>query len=369
MGYRGARDGDTGRMKIVVFCPNWVGDAVMATPTLRALRDRFPSARISGLMLRTIADTLGGNPWIDDNIILDDFGRASSRRWWGVTRRLRAERFDVAVLLTNSILTAAVSWLGKATRRVGYDRELRGLMLTDRLPAGWTIRGYQPNPLIDYYLRLADHVGATNHTRRMELFVDPADRTAAEELWQRLGIGRTQPVVVVNPGAAFGPAKRWPGESFAELARRLVDERRAKVIVLCGPQERELARQIAVASERSSSVYAMSDEKVSIGLSKAIIAKSSVLVSTDSGPRHFAPAFRVPIVSLFGPTHIAWTETYYPGEVKLQKSVPCGPCQRRVCPQGHHRCMKELTVDDVYRATLGRLDETQYLGDRSVQVA
>ena len=341
----------------------------MATPTLCALRDHFPSARMTGLMLRAISDTLAGNPWIDDTIILEDLGQSQMQRWSGVTRRLRAERFDLAILLTNSILTAAVSWMGIAARRVGYDRECRGFMLTDRLPAGWTIQGYRPNPLIDYYLRLADHVGATRHTRRMELFVDPVDRQVAEGLWQRLGIVRGQAVVVLNPGAAFGPAKRWPSESFSELARRLVDERRAKIIVLCGPQERELARRIALESERSSSVFAMSDERISIGLSKAIIEKASVLVSTDSGPRHFAPAFGVPVVSLFGPTHIAWTETYYPGEVKLQKSVPCGPCQRRVCPQGHHRCMKELSVDDVYRATLGRLDESENLGGRSVQVA
>jgi len=356
-------------MKIVVFCPNWVGDAVMATPTLRAFRDRFPDAEITGLMLRTISDTLAGNPWIDRNILLEDCGPSGWRRWAGVVKRLRAERFDLAVLLTNSILTGAVSWLGKSTRRVGYDRECRGVLLTDRLDAGWTWRGYQPNPLIDYYLRLAEQVGAKQHSRQMELFLEPSDRTAADELWQRLGIHRNQTVVALNPGAAFGPAKRWPGESFSELARRLVDERRAKVIVLCGPQERELARQIAAGSERSSSVFAMSEEKISIGLSKAIIAQSSLLVSTDSGPRHFAPAFGVPIVALFGPTHIEWTETYYPGEVKLQKSVPCGPCQRRVCPQGHHRCMKELGVDDVFRAATRLLDDSSQLGGRSVQVA
>jgi heptosyltransferase-2 len=356
-------------MKIVVFCPNWVGDAVMATPTLRALRSHFPEAHISGLMLRTIADTLAGNPWLDQNILLDDGGSSGWRRWTGVVKRLRRERFDLAILLTNSILTGAVSWFGNAARRVGYDRECRGLLLTDRLDAGWTWRGYRPNPLIDYYLRIAEHVGAKQHSRQMELFVEQTDRVAADELWQRLGIHQNQPVVALNPGAAFGPAKRWPVESFSELARRLVDERRTKVIVMCGPQERDLARQIALGSERSSSVFPMSDEKISIGLSKAIIAKSSLLVSTDSGPRHFAPAFGVPIVALFGPTHIEWTETYYPGEVKLQKSVPCGPCQRRVCPQGHHRCMKELGVDDVFRAATRLLDDSPQIGGRSIQVA
>lgn len=323
----------------------------MATPTLRAIRRRFPDAEIHGLMLRSIRQTLAGNPWIDNDIVLEDLSTHFRRRWWHAARRLREERFDMAVLFPGGFSSALVAWLGRAKRRVGYDRELRGCLLTDALPAGWTLAGYPPSPVIDYYLRLAAHLGADISNRQMELFVHAHDAERADEILARVAPAKSDaPVVLLNPGSAFGPAKRWPAESFAELARRLVDHDRAKVLVLCGPAERELARAIADVSERGRRVMSLADEDVSIGLTKALVKRSSLLVTTDSGPRHFAPAFDVPVVSLFGPTHIRWTETYYEREIKLQRKLPCGPCQQRVCPEGHHRCMKELGVDEVHAA-------------------
>lgn len=340
--------------RIVIFCPNWVGDAVMATPTLRAVRERFPDAQISGLMLRSIADTLAGNPWLDDYLILEDFGTGFSR-WMRVAQRLRRERFDLALLMTNNLLSAAVARWGGVRRRVGYAREGRGFLLTDRLRADWRPWSYRPTPLIDYYLGLVKALGPGSVSRQMELFVDDGDASRSAQLFRSWGIRPGEPTVVLNPGAAFGPAKRWSVEAFAELARRLVDRERCRVVVLCGPAERELAREIVQQSERCSAVFSLADEKVSIGLSKAVVARASVLVSTDSGPRHFAPSLGVPVVALFGPTHVEWTETYYPAETKLQKVVPCGPCQQRECPLGHHRCMKELSVSEVYEATRARL--------------
>ncbi len=143
---------------------------------------------------------------------------------------------------------------------------------------------------------------------------------------------------------------------FAELARRLVDEQKAKVLVLCGPSERGFARYIADASLRPRQVHSMAEEEVSIGLAKAAVRRASLLVTTDSGPRHFGPAFDVPVVSLFGPTHIGWTDTHYADETTLQKKLPCGPCQQRECPLGHLRCMKDLTVDVVYSSAVDHLN-------------
>jgi heptosyltransferase-2 len=352
-------------MKIVLFCPNWVGDAVMATPAIRAIRCRFPTAEIHGLMLRAIAETLAGNPWIDNDIVLDELSRHRRQRGWQAARRLRKERFDLAILFPGSFGSALTAWMGRAKRRIGYDRELRGFLLTDALPAGWTIAGYPPSPVIDYYLRLAEHLGGDVSSRRMELFVNPGDAARADELLSRLTFTNADSgaLVLLNPGSAFGPAKRWPVESFAELSRRLVDHDRARVLVLCGPAERELARAIASGSERGQRVASLAEEDVSIGFTKALVQRSSLLVTTDSGPRHFAPAFGVPVVSLFGPTHIRWTDTYYEGEIKLQHKLPCGPCQQRVCPEGHHRCMKELGVDEVHAAarqalTFGNVEST-----------
>jgi heptosyltransferase-2 len=117
---------------------------------------------------------------------------------------------------------------------------------------------------------------------------------------------------------------------------------------LCGPNEREQARKIAQLSDRPA-VCSLADEPLSLGLTKALIRRCTLLVTTDSGPRHFAAAFDRPVVSLFGPTFIAWTRTYFAKEICLQVKVPCGPCQLRVCPTDH-ACMKLLSPEQVFAA-------------------
>src|SRR5262249_23130599 len=140
---------------------------------------------------------------------------------------------------------------------------------------------------------------------------------------------------------------------FAALAREFVDRRGSAVLVLCGPAEVPLAREIQKLAGRSA-VHTLADFPPSVGLTKACVRRADLLVTTDSGPRHFAAAFCRPLVTLFGPTHIGWTEPYYPRAVHLQKTVECGPCQLRVCPLDH-RCMKLLGPAEVFRAAAALL--------------
>jgi heptosyltransferase-2 len=168
----------------------------------------------------------------------------------------------------------------------------------------------------------------------------------ADAVWRGAGLTDYAKVVCLNPGAAFGAAKQWPLDYFGNLARDLAERRGCGVLVLCGPAERDLARQIT-ALARHPAVHSLADTLPSVGLTKACVRRSDLLVTTDSGPRHFAAAFNRPVVTLFGPTHIACTETYHPLAVHLQEKVECGPCQLRVCPLDH-RCMKQLTPAVVY---------------------
>ena len=158
-------------------------------------------------------------------------------------------------------------------------------------------------------------------------------------------------MVCLNTGGAFGPAKNWPTASFAELARRLTAEAGVAVLVLCGPAERTTAAEIARLADHPR-VFSLAGEPLSLGLSKACVRRAALLITTDSGPRHFAAAFQTPVVTLFGPTHIAWTRTAHPYALHLFHPVPCGPCQRPSCPEGHHRCMRELTPEQVLGAAL-----------------
>lgn len=332
-------------MKLALFLPNWVGDAVMATPALRALHRRFPEAEILGVMQPVIADVIQGLDIIDRVLLHESRGKRTERNDAAVIRQLRAEQCDLGVLFPNSWRSAWIAWRAGIRRRVGFQRDFRGILLTDALAP--KSRGI-PNPVLDEYLRLAAHVGCETETRSTEAAVSDADQAALHQFWMRQPPGlRQKGVVCLNTGGAFGPAKNWPREYFAELSRRIVDELGLAVLIVCGPSEREEARTIEREAGRME-VLSLADEPLSIGLTKAAIREARLLVTTDSGPRHFAQPFRVPVITLFGPTHIAWSETHDDLAVHLNESVPCGPCQQRVCPQGHHRCLRDLSVDRVF---------------------
>jgi heptosyltransferase-2 len=335
-------------MNIVVFLPNWVGDVVMATPALRALRWHFPEAHIVGVCKPYVAGVLDGAPWLDRLIFLDRTG-PWARRWPAVAWQMRHMHVDLAVLFANTLRSAVVAWLSGCKRRLGFVRHGRGALLTDRLEFARDATGaFVPRPIIDDYNRLAEAVGCPWPGHRMELFTTEADERAADSIWQKFGLGDEPEVVCLNPGAAFGASKHWPAVSFARLAQELVDWRDCRVLVLCGPAERDLAREIVALASRAA-VHSIADEALSLGLTKALIRRSSLLVTTDSGPRHFAAAFDRPVVTLFGPTHIGWTETYFSRAIHLQKQVPCGPCQKRICTTDH-ACMRLLTPEEVFVA-------------------
>ncbi len=339
-------------MNIAIFLPNWIGDVVMATPAIRALRYHFAGARVVAICRPYVTGVLEGSPWFDASIFLDRNG-SWAQRWPAVAWKLRQEKIDLAALFPNSFRSGLVARLASCTRRIGFRRDWRGWMLTDRLESMRDERGnFKPSPVIDDYNRLAEAAGCAAPGHRMELFTTPADEAAADAVYERNRIDRHEEVICLNPGAAFGAAKFWPIESFARLAQDVAEARGARVLVLCGPSEREQARAIAKLANRPQ-VATIADAKLALGLTKALVRRCTLLVTTDSGPRHFAAAFGRPVVSLFGPTFVDWTRTYFDKEICLQKKVPCGPCQLRVCPTDH-ACMKLLTPHEVL-AAVGQL--------------
>lgn len=342
-------------MRLGIFLPNWIGDAVMATPTLRALRNHLgPEAELVGIMRPYVADVLAGTPWLDKQVFYDPQSRQASLGSWSLVRTLRRMKLDTAVLLTNSFRTAMLAWLGGARQRVGYVRSGRGWLLNRKLYPPTADGRFLPSPVLDYYLELAYALGCPPESPRLELATSAEDERQAEEAWQRLRLPAGRRVVLLNSGGAFGAAKLWPAGYFSALARRLVTRDDRSVLVLCGPKEQDLAEQI-VRGAGHARVVSLAHEPVSIGLTKACVRRGSLLVTTDSGPRHFAAAFGVPVVTLFGPTHVAWSENHFPQAVHLRHELECAPCQQRVCPLGHHRCMQELSVEEVHRAVVRML--------------
>ena len=218
-------------MKIAIFWPNWIGDAVMATAAVRALRQHFASADFIGVLKPYIGGVLEGSSWMDRLIFLDNRG-PWELRWPAVAQQLRKEQVDLAILFPNSFRAALVAWLGRCKNRIGYSRYGRSLLLSEKLAPVRNHRGrLEPSPVIDAYNRLAVRAGCPNPGYRMELFTTSENEQAADLVWKQAGFTRQTQVVCLNPGAAFGSAKYWPAEYFAQLARWLAQTRDRGVLV------------------------------------------------------------------------------------------------------------------------------------------
>lgn len=344
-------------MKIALFLPNWLGDLAMATPTLRAMRKHFgPDARLVGIMRPKLADVLAGTGWLSEQWFFDPRAKDRRLRSWALSRRMRRERFDVAVLLTNSLRTALIARLAGIPRRVGYVRYGRGPLLTDRLYPPRDGRRIKVTPTVFTYLALAEAVGCPPESPRLELATTEEDERSADLVWERLGLRGDGRVVMLNCSGVYGGAKLWPVEHFARLARLVVERLDCDVLVMCGPGEREIARNI-VRQSGAERVFSMADQPLGLGTAKACIRRGGLMVSTDSGPKHVAAALDKPLVGLHGP--FLPEQSYNPTQraERLILDLDCAGCGKRVCPLGHHRCMRELDVETVYAAVVRLLEQ------------
>ncbi|MFH0983010.1 MAG: lipopolysaccharide heptosyltransferase II [Planctomycetota bacterium] len=347
--------------RIIVALPTWVGDAVMATPTLRALRERFARATIAFLVEANTRPVIDSSGWMDEVICWPPRAPGSRRRH-GMIRlsaQIRRRWFDWAVLLPNSFRSALLMRMAGVPRRIGYARDARHLLLTDRLPLPRRNGRIILEPMVEYYGHLAEALGCAPPGDRLELSTDQESDAFVQQRLVGLGLADRHPLVVLNPGANYGSAKQWLPERFAAVADRLIEDQGAGVVITCGPGEEELAHRVAGTMHRPALV--LERPRGTLAQLKSLIKRCDLLLTNDTGPRHFAKAFVRPVVTIFGSTIQKLTDTDYPLERKLQIEVDCGPCQLRECPLDH-RCMTGISVDMVYRACcelLGSLTETR----------
>ena len=342
--------------RILIVQPSWIGDAVMATPTLRAVRRLYPDAHISYLMKRYVKPVYAGLAYAD-RLITYRTGRtpkkAGKQRFFGLAARLRRRKFDMAILLPNSFKAALVCKMAGIERIVGYDRDGRGFLLTDKLLPTRAGGKFVPAPIVKYYLGLAGYLGSTQRDLTLELVATASDRREAGAVFTRAGLDPAldrpaskggRPLVLLNPGAQYGAAKCWPAKYFAELADKMVAERGATVLVSSSPRERRIVDEIFTAMRHPAVDLAKAG--LTLGALKDVVRRCDLMITNDTGPRHIAAAFGTPLVTLFGPTHQEWTEIYFDAERKLQEPVFCGPCQKKTCPLDH-RCMIRILPDRV----------------------
>ena len=338
---------------MLIVLPNWLGDAVMATPALRVLRHKLLQTHISYLGRSGPLAVLTDAPWADAVIEIPASGTSQYRqRFFPLVQQLAREHFDCVLLMPNSFSSALLAFLARIPQRIGYDRDGRGMFLTDRLLPAKDNGRFVPGPMIQYYLALAGYMGASQSDTAMELFTSPTDETAIDRSLVQWGLDSAQSLLVLHPGGGFGLSKRWPPDRFARVADVLSERFNLAVAISAGPNERDVADHVQNAMNRPA--VNLARQNVSIGQLKVIIRRSCLMISNDTGPRHFAAAFGVPVVSIFGSTDPAWTDTFFDGERVVRLKVDCGPCQKKICRQDH-RCMDLVTPEMVLAPAIDML--------------
>jgi len=329
---------------ILVRVTNWIGDAVMNTPALLAIRQTFPKARVTVLATPAVAGLFAPHDWVDEVILYDRKGRhAGLAGKLRLAAELKARRFDLAILLQSAFDAALIAWLARIPRRLGNKSDGRSLLLTHGFP--YRLLGDSEHH-VDNYLEMLRYFGVEAAGKHQLLCVTDEEETAAAATLRRAGIGADDFVIGINPGAAYGSAKRWYPERFAEVASVLARRWRAKILVLGGPSETAIAADIEKAL--SGNCLNMAG-KMTVRELLALIKRCNFFVTNDSGPMHIAAAFRVPLVAIFGSTDHRATYPFSDNSVIVRKEADCAPCLKRECPTDH-RCMTAVTADDVVDA-------------------
>jgi heptosyltransferase-2 len=330
-------------MKIMIRATNWVGDAIMALPALRAVRSRFPEAEIAIVARPYVADIYRDHQICDRLIHYDP--RETHAGLFGSERlaaELRAQKFDVALLLQNAFDAAWLAWRAGIPERIGYARDGRSFLLTKAVPV--PRRGEIPLHEKFYYLELIHRAGwldSVSDESFIGLTVPEEKRRIAEEFLSNSGTRRGMLRIAIGAGASYGSAKCWPPARFAELANRLQSQTDADVILFGTAAEASVSNAIAAEMRRLPIDLT---GKTSIADLPALLSQCHLFIGNDSGAMHVAAAVGLPVVAVFGPTDPDGTAPVTPRCSVVQQRPYCSPCFLRRCPTDH-RCMKDVTAE------------------------
>jgi heptosyltransferase-2 len=339
----GVRSGGRERTKaILVRVPNWVGDALLCTPAIHALRRSFPQATVTAVARSRVRGVFESNPDID--LLM---GYEPGERGWGflsVVRELRKKAWDLAVVFPLSFSSAWMMVLGGVRARLGYGAQGRGFLLTTRVPYP---QDYRSGHLVDRYLDLAERAGAERVVRRPRFRVRPQDEDTASAILARAGVGGSTILVGLNPGAVFGPAKRWPAERFVQLGRCLRARHREELLLFGTEGDAEASARMA---ERIGEGALSLAGRTSLPTLAALLRRCRVLITNDTGTMHLAVAVGTPVISLFGSTAPEWTGPLGEHDQVIRKELPCAPCFQRTCRFGTYECLTRISVAEVLDA-------------------
>jgi len=326
-------------LKILIRATNWVGDAIMALPALRAVRTRFSEAEIT-ILARPYVAFIYKNQQVCDNMMFVDHKR-------DMVGEIRAQKFDIALLLQNAFEAAWFAWRAGIPERIGYARDGRSLLLTRAVPVPKP--GEIPSHEQYYYLELLRRAGwldSLPNESFIRFSVAEEDRRRAEEFLRSNGVKPGSFRIAIGAGASYGSAKCWPPARFAELANRLQAQSGADVILFGTRAEAAVSSAIAAGMHRAPIDLT---GKTAINDLPALLSQCHLFIGNDSGAMHVAAAVGLPVVAVFGPTDPFGTAPVTPRCSIVQEKPYCSPCFLRRCPTDH-RCMTRVTPDAVEAA-------------------
>jgi heptosyltransferase II len=338
-------------MRVVVRVPNWLGDAVMSLGGLRAIRQIVSSEHLTVLARPSVADVFREAGIADEVLAL---ARGSWRDAVTAARRLRAGRFDAAILFQNAFEAALVARLAGIGRVVGYPTDGRRLLLSDPIPRDPAHRREHQSR---YYMHIAAGFARTiAATERIDvehpdssLAASPETRARGLEMLAGTGVAPGSAIAVLNAGATNSRAKQWSADRFAAVGDALVERSGGMVVLIGAPGDVDASKRVVDAMKRCDRAVVLAG-KTSVAELIGVLSQAWVVVSNDTGPAHVSAALGIPTVTIFGPTEEFATHPVGPFARTVRRPVECSPCMLRDCPIDH-RCMTGVSVDDVLGAT------------------
>jgi len=337
---------------VLVACPNWVGDVVMATPTFECIRRSFPEARLIGLIRRYARGVVDDGPWFDDLIEINDKSIAGFIK---LVQQLRRFEPDLAIILPNSFRSAVIARLAGVRCIYGYRRNGRSALMTGGPEPRRNNHRITPRPMVEYYMEICRWLNLDPpRPVKPRLFCSDATREQGARLIASYGIAPDDMVIGLNPGARFGSSKCWPIEHFARLAEMISSRWDCKIMLFIGPGEGNLGRQIV--KQSNAKIINTGPDNVNLALLKPLIQRCRLLVTNDTGPRHYAVAFDIPVVVIMGPTDPRYTNANLEKTIVLRRELPCSPCHHKECAL-HHSCMADISPEAVLEAVESLVQE------------
>ena len=327
-------------MKIVVRAPNWVGDSILAFPAMNTIKKNFPDDEV----------WVAAQDWVKDLFLMSDLFAGvlplakhdSLKTVQNSAKSIRDLHFDAGILFTNSFASALLFFLAKIPQRWGYSKDGRGLLLTEGIPIEHNKnRRHQAH----FYLDLLSRLGLKEFPEEFTLPIGQQERDRTAAWLKSQNIQNEKPLIILNPGAYYGSAKRWPPDRYAKLASLLQQKKHAQIVIIGSGDEAPLAEAISSLMNKSPHILTGKTGLVQLA---GLLSFADLFVTNDSGPMHMANFLKTPLVALFGPTEPVRTGPLQQPSMVIHKGAPCWPCSYRQCPFDH-RCMLNISPEEVFQ--------------------